>query len=216
MVAGAGFVFLLISSNRAAQAARVDLGTVTLTTQSIPVETARSGQITAVSVAGQQTVKKGDKLGTIEVTTTKADGEPVVKTLTLTAPHDGIVVDEPVTVGSTLQPGQPFVVLYDPTRLEFVSDIPLKNVPTLARGMIASLKANGLDRTVRASVQRVVPRVPGANPAADDVSPDALRLVLAPVTPQEVRGLVPGLRFKGTVDTRTGESGAPKLVAMPA
>ena len=216
MVAGAGIVFLLITSNRVTEAALIDLETVTLTAQSIPVETPRPGQVTAVNVDAQQVVEEGDRLGTIEVTTTDSDGEPVLQRINLVAPRNGIVIDEPVTLGSTLQPGQAFVEMYDPTQLTFVTDINLQDLPELGPGMVASLEAEGIDRDVEATIQRVVPRVTGTNGASDDVDPSALRLVLVPAGPEDVRGLVPGMRFTGTIDTRTGPSNGPKLVAMPA
>ncbi|WP_239132935.1 hypothetical protein [Paractinoplanes durhamensis] len=93
--------------------------------------------------------------------------------------------------------------------MTFVTDIAVADLPDLSSGMVAELTAKGLDRTVRAAVQRVVPRVTGS---ADTAAPGFLRLVLVPVNATEVRDLVPGLRFTGKVDTRTGPAG-PKLVA---
>jgi multidrug resistance efflux pump len=215
MLAAAVFVFLRLSEGRATDASRIDLRTVTLTAQAIPVETPRAGQVTAVSVSAQQRVKEGDKLGTLQVTTTNSQGRPVLSTLTLTAPRAGIVVEEPVTMGSTLQPGQPFVELYDPAKLTFVTNVPLESLPELAPGMTASLEAEGIDRTVKATVQRIVPRV-GTIDDSDDVPRNALRVVLVPASAQEVSGLVPGLRFTGSIDTRTGDPDRTKFVSMPA
>jgi multidrug efflux pump subunit AcrA (membrane-fusion protein) len=149
------------------------------------------------------------------VTTTNSQGRPVLSTLTLTAPRAGIVVEEPVTMGSTLQPGQPFVELYDPAKLTFVTNVPLESLPELAPGMTASLEAEGIDRTVKATVQRIVPRV-GTIDDSDDVPRNALRVVLVPASAQEVSGLVPGLRFTGSIDTRTGDPDRTKFVSMPA
>ncbi|GIF22874.1 multidrug resistance efflux pump [Actinoplanes tereljensis] len=211
MVAAAVVVFVRLTAIRKTDAALVDLGTVTLTAQPIPVETPRPGQVTEVSVRAEQVVKAGAKLGVVEVTTTDSDGEPVLKKLTLVAPRDGIVVDQPVTMGSTLQPGQPFVELYDPAELTFITDVPVADLPELSAGMVAKLEAKGLDRTVKATVQRIVPRVTGADEAG--AAPGFLRMVLLPASATEVRDLVPGMRFTGAVDTRTGPAG-PKLVAL--
>jgi multidrug resistance efflux pump len=210
LLAAAVLLFFRVSVNRAAQAARIDLETVTLTAQTIPIETPRSGQVTAVSVNPQQRVAKGDKVGTVEITTTDSEGEPVVKKLDLTSPLDGIVVDQPVTVGSTLQPGQPFVELYDPTKMIFETALDLENLPELSVGMSADLEADGLDRTVHATVQRIVPRV-GPGDGTEDL--DTLPVVLVPTRAEEVNGLVPGLRFTGTIDTRTGP-GRQRLITM--
>jgi multidrug resistance efflux pump len=184
---------------------------VTLTAQPIPVETSRPGQITRVSVKAEQRVAAGATLGVVEVTTTDSDGEPVLRNLTLVAPRAGIVIDQPATMGSTLQPGQPFVQLYDPAELIFVTDVPVEHLPELSPGMEARLEAENLDRTVRATVQRVVPRVAGA--AESGAEAGYLRMVLVPKDAAEVGDLVPGMRFTGSVDTRTGPPN-PRLVAM--
>jgi hypothetical protein len=171
--------------------------------------------ITAVSVSAQQRVTAGQRLGTVEVTGTDRDGDPKVTKLNLTAPRAGIVVDLPATVGSTLQPGQPFLQLYDPTQLTFVTEVPLEDLPEIAPNMTASLEAESIDRTVHAKVQRIVPRV-GTLDANENEDPDTLRVVLVPATARDVQGLVPGLRFTGYVDTVTGVPGTPRLVSMGA
>jgi multidrug resistance efflux pump len=211
MVVAVVLVFVKLTADRVTDAARIDLGTVTLTAQPIPVETPRPGQITQVSVRAEQRVVAGARLGVIEVTTTDSDGEPVLRKITLVAPRAGIVVDQPATLGSTLQPGQPFVQLYDPAELTFVTDVPVEYLPELSPGMVARLDAEGLGRTVRAAVQRVVPRVADADGAG--AAPGFLRVVLLPESAEEVSDLVPGMRFTGTVDTRTGPAN-PRLVAQ--
>jgi len=213
LLAAAILLFLRVSTNRATEANHIDLGTVTLTAQSIPIEVPQTGLVTAVSVTAQQRVTAGQKLGAIEVTSTDAQGDPKTTTVRLTAPTGGIVVDLPATVGSTLQPGQPFLQLYDPAQMTFESNVPLEDLPDIAPSMIATLKTQSLGHTVRAKVQRVVPRV-GDDPTASGANPSALRVVLVPVSAQEVRGLVPGLRFTGYVDTVTGVPGSPRLVSM--
>jgi multidrug resistance efflux pump len=211
MVAAAVLIFVRLTADRVTDAALIDLGTITLTAQPIPVETPRPGQIMQVSVRAEQRVAAGAKLGVIEVTTTDSDGEPVLRRLTLVAPRAGIVVDQPVTMGSTLQPGQPFVQLYDPAELTFVTDVPVEYLPEISPGMVARLEAEGLERTVKAAVQRVVPRVSDTDETG--ASPGFLRMVLVPENAAEVRGLKPGMRFTGSVDTRTGPAN-PRLVAL--
>lgn len=213
LLAAAILLYVRISTSRTTDATHITLGTVTLTAQAIPVETPRAGQVITVSVAAQQQVSAGQKLGTLEVTSTDSQGKPVVSELTLTAPRAGIVVDEPVTMGSTLQPGQPFVNLYDPTKLTLVTDMPLDSLTEIAAGMTARLKADGTDQTITATVQRIVPRV-GTGAATDPADPKSLRMVLVPANDQDVRSLIPGMRFTGTVDTLTGNPGQAKLIAM--
>ena len=211
LAAAAVLLYLRISGDRATDATHISLGTVTLTAQAIPVETPRPGQVTAVSVVAQQRVSAGQKLGTVQATSTDSDGEPVLSTITLTAPRAGVVVDEPVTVGSTLQPGQAFVQLYDPDRLTFVTDVPIKTLTQISPGMSVALKADGLKGTVRATVQRIVPRVVAVG-VTSEVAPGSMRMVLLPAKGQNVLGLVPGLRFTGIVDTMSGDS-SPRLIS---
>ena len=213
LLAAAVLLFLRISNSRATEANHIDLGTVTLTAQSIPVEVPRTGLVTAVTVAAQQRVTAGQKLGTVEVTGTDAQGDPKISKVNLTAPRAGIVVDLPATVGSTLQPGQPFLQLYDPTQLTFVTDVDLEDLPEIAPNMTATLEAKSITRTVEARVQRIVPRV-GSLEANENADPDSLRVVLVPASARDVQGLVPGLRFTGYVDTMTGPPGTPRLVSM--
>jgi hypothetical protein len=77
--------------------------------------------------------------------------------------------------------------------------------------MVATLRAEGLKGTVKAVVQRVVPRV-GTNET--DVKPDHLRVVLVPRNASDMAGMVPGLQFTGFIDTSTGEPGRSRLVHL--
>jgi multidrug resistance efflux pump len=213
LLAAAVLVYFRISTNRATQANHIDLGTVTLTAQAIPVESTQTGEITAVLVAAQQRVVAGQRVGTLRVTSTDANGDPKVTTVRLTAPRAGIVIDQPETVGSTLQPGQPFLQLYDPTQLTFTANMSLKELPEIAPTMTAVLRADGIDRNIRARVQRIVPRVQGAQ-TTSGTNPNALQIVLVPASASEVQGLVPGMRFTGYVNTVSGVPGSTRLVSM--
>jgi multidrug resistance efflux pump len=179
----------------------------------VPVETPQPGQVLSVDVNAAQRVTAGQQLGTVQVTTINSLGKPVLSTIILTAPRSGVVVDDPVTVGSTLQPGQPFVQLYDPTKLTFTGQVALDDLAQLSQGMVATLKAKGLKDSVKATLQRAVPRV---GTSQTDVQPDFLRVVMVPRNEQDVARLVPGVRFTGTVDTSTAPPGAPKLVYITA
>ncbi|HEY0000432.1 MAG TPA: HlyD family efflux transporter periplasmic adaptor subunit [Actinoplanes sp.] len=210
LLAAAVLLYLRISNARATDAEHISIGTVTVTAQPIPVETPRPGQVTEVSVLAQQRVTTGQELGTVEVTSTDSNGKPVRSTVTLRAPRAGIVIDEPVTLGSTLQPGQPFVRLYDPTKLTFVAEVRLEDLTEIGAGMTAELTAEGMEDSVRATVQRLVPYV--AAPGADDAAPGSLRTILVPAGDQDVSGLIPGMRFTGVVDTLSGRPGQPRLL----
>jgi multidrug resistance efflux pump len=211
LLAAAIYFGYRLSQGNVLKAAQIDLGTVTLTSQVVPVETPRPGQVVSVDVKAEDKVTAGQQLGSVQVIATDSQGKPVVSTLYLTAPRSGIVVDDPVTVGSTLQPGQAFVQLYDPTKLMFSGQVPLSSLPEISPGMVATLRAQGLKGTVKATVQRAVPRV---GTSQTDVKPDHLKVVLVPTNAKEVAGLIPGLQFTGTVDTGTAPAGRDKLVHL--
>jgi multidrug resistance efflux pump len=205
MIAVAVFVGLRIVRSQDARDAALDLGTVTLTSQSIPVETSLPGLVTAVDVRAGQRVVRGQRLGQIVVTTTDAQGDTVEQSRALVSPRAGYVVDDPMTVGSTLQPATPFVELYDPADLRLEADVPLAYLAQITPGMRAELSADGLDGEIEAVVQRAVPRVgEQVTTGPNAVRAGRLRLVLVPIDRGQVSKLIPGLRFTGSVDTRTG------------
>ena len=208
MIALAALVAVTILRSQAERDAALDLGNVTLTSQPIPVMTSLPGLVTAVDVTAGQRVTVGQRLGEIEATTTNSQGKPVLSRRTLTAPRAGIVVDDPLTLGSTLQPGVAFLELYDPNSLTLVAAVPLSYLPQISPGMTADLQAENLGH-VKATVQRAVPRV---GTGQDHVSADHLELVLVPKDAEKFSRLIPGLRFTGTVDTRTGTGQKPSTV----
>jgi len=154
MIVFAALVGWTILRSQTERDARLDLGEVTLSAQPIPVMTSLPGLVTAVDVAAGDRVAVRQRLGEIEVTTTDAQGEPVVSRRVLTAPRAGIVVDDPLTLGSTLQPGVAFLELYDPDELRLVAEVPLSYLPDIAPGMTAELRAQNLVQTVEAVVDR--------------------------------------------------------------
>lgn len=191
--------------------ASLDLGTVTLTSQAIPVESAVAGFVTAVNVVPGQRVAAGAQVGEILITTTNSEGLPVERRRPVLAPRAGIVADDPVTVGSTLVPGVAFASLYDPAASRFEADVPVSLLSQITAGMRAELTAEGFDERVTAHVQRVVPRVTDEGGTTTG-SGSRLRLVLVPDDPAQAATLVPGLRLTGTVDARTAPEGAKESV----
>ena len=197
MLAGAAYGGTQVYQARTASLAQYDLGAVTLTAQPVVVEGLRPGQVTSVSVHAEQAVTAGQELGRMVTTTTNAAGKVVRSTVPLTAPASGIILDEAVPVGTMLQPGLPFVQLYDPAALTFVADVPVSDLPKLSSGMSVRLSADGLPASIDAVLQRVVPRVGNADSGVSD----NLQVVLTARRPASVAHLVPGLSFVGTVDT---------------
>jgi multidrug resistance efflux pump len=212
LLAGAVLLFLRISSDRAVESDRVALDRVTLTARAIPVEPIQAGQVTGVLVGAQQRLTAGQRVGTLEVVTTDAQGDPKVTKENLTAPQSGIVIDVPAPVGATLAVGEPFLELYNPAQVTFVSDVKLKDLSVIAPSMTAELRSDGMTRTVHATVQRIVPRVQGAQ-TTSGTTPGALQVVLGPASAAEVQGLVPGMRFTGYINLVSGDPGTARLVS---
>jgi len=207
MIAAAAAGGIRLAEARAGAIAQFNLPTVTLTAQAISVETRKTGQVTAVDVTPMQKVTAGQRLGTILTSTTTAAGLERSKSVPLTAPADGIVSGEPRPVGSIVQPGTPFVQLYDPAQLTLDTTVRVQDLPRLSPGMVATLRADGLNQPVEAVVQRVVPRVVEPTSGRLPTSQDRLEVVLVPKRTADVAQLIPGLRFTGSVDTGSAKTG---------
>ena len=201
MIAAAAFGAVQLINYQSARSAKLALGDVLLTSQPIPVEASQPGLVTSVSVHAGDLVRDGQPLGTMDVTTTNAKGHAVTDQQLLRAPRDGVVVDDPLTVGSTLQPGASFVQIYDPADLRLVTSVPLSYLPRISVGMTAELTAPGVPGVVTAVLQRAVPRVGTSD---QDVPKGSLQLVFIASNDAQVAKLIPGLRFHGTIDTGTG------------
>ncbi|WP_433728583.1 HlyD family efflux transporter periplasmic adaptor subunit [Actinoplanes sp. CA-051413] len=223
LLAGAVLVFIRISADRAADSRRVSLEEVILTAQAIPVEPAQAGKVVSVEVTARQQVKAGQRLGTVEFAGVDNDGDPKITKANLTAPRSGIVIDVPAPVGSTVAPNLPFVELYDPSQMTFVAEVPVEDLPVIAPTMTANLRTKGMNRTVHATVQRVIPQVEPVVPQAeatrsaaeDEDEPDTLPVALVPANAADAAGLVPGMRFTGYINTVSGQPGTARLVSMP-
>ncbi len=142
-------------------------------------------------------------------TSTTGAGRTVRTTVVLRAPVTGIVSNDPMPVGSALQPGDAFVELYQPTQLTLVAQVPLTDLPQLAPGMLATLRGADLPTPIEAVLGQAIPRVGNAQ---SDIEPDYIAVELLPKDRRLVAQLVPGLRFEGTVDTQSVPSGERKSV----
>jgi hypothetical protein len=179
--------------------------------------------VVSVEVTARQQVKAGQRLGTVEFAGVDNDGDLKITKGNLTAPRSGIVIDVPAPVGSTVAPNLPFVELYDPAQMTFVAEVPVEDLPVIAPTMTANLRTKGMNRTVHATVQRVIPQVEPVVPqaeatrsAAEDTDePDTLQVALVPANAADAAGLVPGMRFTGYINTVSGQPGTARLVSMP-
>lgn len=196
MIAGAAYGGTQLVEYRTTQANRLDLGTVTLTARATPVSPARQGTVKTVSVAAQDRVEAGERLGTVTTTTVTATGRVETDEFAVRAPSDGVVVADPLPVGSAVSPGEAFVQVYDPAQMTFVGSVKIETLTHVAAGMTVTLTGPGLDEPVAARVERVVPRVTGSS---TEVPAGAMQLVLAPVDGADVARLVPGFQLDATV-----------------
>lgn len=205
MLVGAAYGGTKLVEYRTSQANELDLGTVTLSARATPVSPARQGTVKSVSVAAQDRVEAGEKLGTVTTTTVTATGRVETDEFAVRAPSAGVVVSDPMPVGSAVAPGQAFVQLYDPSQMTFVGDVKISTLTHVAAGMTATLTGPGLEAPVRARVERVVPRVTGSS---SDVPSGAMQLVLSPVDAADVSDLVPGFQLQATVEADPDETPA--------
>ena len=196
MLAGAAYGGTKLVEYRTAQAKELDLGTVTLTATATPVSPSRQGTVKSVAVAAQDRVKAGETLGTVTTTTVTATGRVETDEFAVRAPSNGVVVADPMPVGSAVAPGQAFVQVYDPSKMSFVGSVRISTLTHVAAGMTATLTGPGLTEPVRARVERVVPRVAGSS---TDVPAGAMQVVLTPVDAADVASLVPGFQLTATV-----------------
>jgi multidrug resistance efflux pump len=200
MAAAVAFGTVTLIDHQSARSAYLDIGSVVLTSQPIQIDSSEPGVVTAVAVHAGDRVVGGQLVGSIDVTSTTAKGKQVVKEHELFAPSAGVVVDEPMTVGSNLLPGSSFLEMYDPADLQLVTTVPLSYLPKISPGMTAELTAPGVPGKITAVLKRAVPRV-GSNQS--DVPKGSLQLVFIAHDQSQVVKLIPGLRFHGQIDTRT-------------
>lgn len=200
MVAGAAFGTVRLIEHRSAGDFKLTVDNVVLTSSPIEVDSAQAGVVTLVAVQAGDRVVAGERVGSVAVTTTKGNGRTVIVHRNLRAPSDGIVVTDPLSVGSTLLPGSSFLEMYDPTKLELVTTVPLSDLPKISPGMSADLTAPGVPGTVHAALERAVPRVGSTQ---TNVPKGSVQLVFSPRHQARVAKLIPGLRFHGYLDTRT-------------
>jgi len=173
---------------------------VVLTAEPMPVGSPDAAVVTSVSVTAGESVRDGATLAVIRLTSS-ADGTQ--QDVTLTAPTAGRVVGVDAQPGSVVRAGEAVVTLYDPQQLTFQTELPIDDVESLAVGMTATISGPGLSRSVRATVERVVPVM--ADTATEGAT---MTVVLVPVDPDSVAQLVPGVPLRGTLDTTSAAGGS--------
>ena len=207
LLAVAGVGGTSIALERLHARAFVALGGAVLTAEEVRVGAPELAVVTDIQVAEQRRVTAGQPLATVKPTfgVLGAAPEPQV----LRAPMDGTVLSVKAVVGGVAVPGEPVVTLYDQSRLTFQAEVPAKRLRGLRIGMRAALDSPVLDHGIGATLDHVVPRV-GAD-ARNGADRLIVVLVPDPAALGTVEGLVPGLPFDVTVDTRTAAGTAPAV-----
>jgi multidrug resistance efflux pump len=202
--AGAGGTYIV--RHRLADRAFVDAGTAVLTAQPIPVGSADAAVVTRVLISERQSVTAGAAIATI----TGTAGGSTPRPRQLLAPAAGIVTEINVAPGQIARAGEPIITLYDPAKLAFQVDVPLKTLRKLRLGMTAYVTGPGLSGRITTTLQRVDPKVETDQPAGPS---DRLTVVLRPDPAflATVRTLVPGLQFDVVVDTTTAVGRTPAV-----
>jgi multidrug resistance efflux pump len=110
-------------------------------------------------------VHKGDTVATIEVVApgapapgagSAAAGPTISRVLAqVTSPVDGTVAAQPVSVGNTVNPGQPIVALGDGENLWVTADVDEARVGAVAPGQNVDLTITDLGRTLHGKVAQV-------------------------------------------------------------
>ncbi len=75
----------------------------------------------------------------------------------LTAPFDGVIVEKFVEVGDTVQPGMPMLRFAHVKYLRIRSDIPVRLVPSLQKGMLVPARLDVRGAQVQARVAQIYP-----------------------------------------------------------
>jgi multidrug resistance efflux pump len=208
LLAGAAYGGRYVVQDRLAARAFVDIGDAVLTADALPVGSADAGVVRDILVADQDTVAAGQPLVRVVLPQTGTSDEPRVQTVR--APSAGRVSSVEATVGGVAGAGEPLITLYDPSRLTFQVDVPVEELRQLRLGMTAKIAGPGLPGGgITTTLDQVLPRV-GTDPLRND---NELTVVLVPdsAAMRTVPTLVPGLRFKATVDTDTAPGGTPAV-----
>jgi multidrug efflux pump subunit AcrA (membrane-fusion protein) len=214
LLAGAGAGGTYIVRQRMAASTFLDLGTAVLIADPVPVGSASSGVVSQLLVDENSHVTAGQTLAkvTLSVLAVNPNGTskaPQVESLK--APISGTVSAVDVAAGGVAQAGQPVVTLYDEGKLTFQAKVTADQLRQLRLGMSASITGPGLAHPIPATLDHVVPRVGGTDPAAPGASRLTVVLVPSPGEMATVTSLVPGLRFHATVDTKTAVGSIPAV-----
>jgi RND family efflux transporter MFP subunit len=91
------------------------------------------------------------------------EAETLLEYTAIRSPLDGVVVDKLVEVGDTATPGQPLLVLYDPTRMQLVASVRESLTRRLKVGEDIEVQIEALQKRCRGTVSEIVPEAEAAS-----------------------------------------------------
>jgi multidrug resistance efflux pump len=120
----------------------------------VQVGSLNAGRVEAINVQVGSVVNKGDVVARVVLPTQV--GSALVRE-GISAPFDGTVIDVPVGVGATVQPGQGIVTMVDPSTLYVNANIDETSVRHVAIGDPVDVHLDALNETVTGSVESITP-----------------------------------------------------------
>ncbi len=93
----------------------------------------------------------------------RAEAEVLLSYTTITAPKDGMIVDRLAEKGDMARPGEPLLILYDPTSLRLEVPVVEHLAVNLHEGDELKVYIDARDRTVPAVVDEIVPQAEAAS-----------------------------------------------------
>jgi len=112
----------------------------------------------------------------------KTAAETMLSYSVIKAPVSGIVIDKKADVGDTATPGQPLLVLYDPSRLRIEAPVPEGLASKLNLGKVLQVKLDTINKTLEGPIVEIVPQAEAAT-----------RTVLVKVRLPKEEGMVEGM-----------------------
>lgn len=130
----------------------------------------------------------------------------------LAVPFDARFVSVDTLEGAVTLPGTPVATVYDPMKMYVIVTVRPDVLDQLRRGMRAKLSSPVLDHDIDGTVVAAVPLL------GTDQNPSREDYVNVRIQPDEddIRDLVPGIKFDAAIDTTSAPEGAQPLVITAA
>jgi multidrug resistance efflux pump len=144
-----------------------------LTGQPVQVGSMNAGRVVAILPAIGSVVRKGDVVAQVSLPSQIGmgqNGQAMMGFLgagdthvDVQAPFDGVVIAEPVAVGSNVTAGQAIVTLVDPTQLRVIANIEETNVGRVKVGQRVTVHVDALNADIPGMVDVITPATAGTS-----------------------------------------------------